>query len=119
GQVAHDDAATEGTPALVVGVGHAVVADVGVGEGDDLAGVGRVGDDLLIAGQHGVEDDLTRGDAVRRHRTDGTTFKGGAVGEHEQGVLPPLAHRWASASITTGSPRSSVWRTRPVSLRPA
>ena len=39
--------------------GDAVVADVGVGEADHLAGVGRVGDDLLIAGQDGVEHHLT------------------------------------------------------------
>ena len=44
GQVAHDDAAAERPAALVVGGGDAVVADVRVGEGDDLAGVGRVGD---------------------------------------------------------------------------
>ena len=40
---------------LVVGGVDPVVADVGIGEGDDLAGVGRVGDDLLVAGEHGVE----------------------------------------------------------------
>ena len=47
---------------------HAVVADVGVGEGDDLPGVGRVGDDLLVAGQHGVEHDLAGGDAPAARR---------------------------------------------------
>ena len=46
----------------------AVVADVRVGEGDDLAGVGRVGDDLLVAGQHGVEHDLAGRDGRRRRR---------------------------------------------------
>ena len=36
----------------------AVVADQRVGEGDDLARVGGVGDRLLVAGHRGVEDDL-------------------------------------------------------------
>ena len=36
----------------------AVVADQRVGEGDDLPGVARVGDRLLVAGHAGVEDDL-------------------------------------------------------------
>ena len=30
-----------------------------------------------------------------------------------------VAQRWASPSITTGSPASTVWRTRPVSSIPA
>ena len=38
---------------------HAVVADVGIGHGDDLAGVGGVGEDLLVTAQGRVEDDLT------------------------------------------------------------
>ena len=29
------------------------------------------------------------------------------------------AHRWATASITTGSPRRTVWRTAPSKVRPA
>ena len=32
------------------------IADVGKGEGDDLAGIGLVGEDFLIAGHGGVED---------------------------------------------------------------
>ena len=42
-----------------------VVADQRVGEDDDLAGVGGVGDRLLVAGHRGVEDDLA-GDRARR-----------------------------------------------------
>jgi hypothetical protein len=41
----------------VFGVG-ADVADMGKREGDDLAGIGRVGHDFLIAGHRGVEADL-------------------------------------------------------------
>src|SRR4029079_12967799 len=107
---------TEGPDALVVGRGHAVVADVGVREGDDLAGVRGVGDDLLVAREHGVEHDLAGGD--RRRCADGLALEGGAVGEDEQG-FGDLAHRCTSPSMTTGSPNTIVWRTRPVSARPA
>src|SRR5690606_27513292 len=61
GQVAHDDAPAEGPTGLEVGRRHAVVADVGVGKGDDLPGVGRVGDHLLVAGEDRVEDHLASG----------------------------------------------------------
>ena len=37
---------------LVIG---ADIADMREGEGDDLAGIGRVGEDFLIAGERGVE----------------------------------------------------------------
>ena len=38
-----------------------IVADQGVGHGDDLAGVGRIGEDLLVAGHGGVKDYLPPG----------------------------------------------------------
>ena len=84
GQVADDDAPTEGPAALVIGAGHAVVADVRVGERDHLAGVRRVGDDLLVTRKNGVEDDLAGGDAARRLGTDGLTLECRPVGEHDQ-----------------------------------
>ena len=42
---------------FVFGVG-AGIADVGVGEGNDLFAVGRVGQDFLIAGHGSVEHDF-------------------------------------------------------------
>ncbi len=52
---AHDQAARRRRHGLdVLGVG-ADVADVREREGDDLPGVGRIGQDLLIAGDRGVE----------------------------------------------------------------
>ncbi len=84
GQLADDDAATERPAALVVGVVDAVVADVGVGEGDDLTGVGRVGDDLLVAGEHGVEDHLARRHAPGRRGADGFALEDRAVGQHQR-----------------------------------
>jgi hypothetical protein len=38
--------------------GRAIVADLRVGEDDDLPGVGGVGEDFLVSGDGGVEDDL-------------------------------------------------------------
>ncbi len=68
GQLADDHAAAEGPGALVVVGRDPVVADVGIGEGDHLPGVGGVGDDLLVAGQDRVEHDLAGGHAARRAR---------------------------------------------------
>ena len=43
---------------LVILDAGAVVADLRVGEDDDLAGIRRVGEDFLIAGERGIEDDF-------------------------------------------------------------
>jgi len=59
GDVGTDDQPTRGgrrgLDVLRVG---ADIADMGEGEIDDLPGVGRVGHDLLVAGDRGVEADL-------------------------------------------------------------
>ena len=51
----------------VLGV-DADVADVRIGQRDDLPGVGRIGQDLLVAGHRGVEHDLAGGVARRADR---------------------------------------------------
>ncbi len=56
-------------------------ADMGEGEGDDLPGVGGIGEDLLVAGHRGVEADLADGGAGR---ADAEAFEDQAVGEDEQ-----------------------------------
>ena len=97
-EVAHDDARAERAAALVVVGVHAVVADVRVGEGDHLPRVRRVGHDLLVARERGVEHQLAR----RRPRrvgpecADRLAFELRAVGEDEQCVV---AHRVASPSL--------------------
>ena len=114
---------------MVLGV-DAVVPKMGDGEGHDLSGVGRVGDDLLIARKHGVEDHLASGHAIRGDSTDGLSLKDLAVGQYEGGLHRPapavlsdpvhrIVHRWASASITTGLPARMVCRTRPRRVRPS
>jgi hypothetical protein len=106
GEVADDDAAAERLATLVVVGRGAVVADVRVGEGDDLPGVGRVRDHLLVAAHHGVEDDLAGGHAARRLGADGLALEGGAVGEDEQGFLDRLV-RLRHDCLSAGGPLTS------------
>ena len=64
---------------LVIG---ADIADMREGEGDDLAEIGGVGQDLLVAGQRRVEDHFglhLAGGA------DALAFDDGAIGQNEQG----------------------------------
>ena len=86
GQFAHDHAAAEGPAGLEVGEVDPVVADVGRRERDDLAGVARIGDHLLIPGQHGVEHHLAGRHAAGRLRADRFTLEHRAVGEDELGL---------------------------------
>ena len=76
----------DGLDVLVV---DADIADMGEGEGDDLAGIGGVGQDLLIAGHRRVEADLADGRALG---AEAMAFDHRAVGEDEEGgrtrVLP-------------------------------
>src|ERR1019366_7465247 len=118
-EIPHHDAPAERLRGLVVvGIG-AVVADVRVGEGHNLPGVGGVRDDLLVPAHRRVEDELPGGHGDGRAGC--LTGEDGAVGGHQQRrrTLVRRPHRCATASITTASPRSTVWRTAPVKLRPA
>ena len=51
------------------------------GEGDELAGIGRIGQDLLIAGHCGVEADLAHGVAFG---AEAEAFQHRSIGEHEE-----------------------------------
>ena len=63
---------------LVVG---ADIADMREGEGDELPGIGGIGEDLLIAGHRGVEADFTDGLAFG---AETEAFEHRAIGEHEE-----------------------------------
>ncbi len=58
------------------------IADMREGEGDDLAEIGGIGQDLLVAGQRRVEDHFGLDLAGR---ADALAFDDGAVGKNEQG----------------------------------
>ena len=84
--LAHDHAARPHAVGLHRRRADAVVADVRGGEGQDLAGEGRVGDGLLVAAHAGREDDLARGrDAVERRRA-GLAVEARPVLEQDVGV---------------------------------
>ena len=115
-EVAHHDARAERAGALeVVGV-HAVVADVRIREGDHLACVRRIGDDLLVARQRRVEHELAGGHGARilDQRADGFPFELFAVGKDQQrGGGTGSGHRadtpaTRDPSTTTGVPRRTV-----------
>ena len=68
------------------------IADMREGEGDDLAGVGGIGEDLLVAGHRGVEADLAGRVA---DRADAVAFEARAVVEDQEGgrrLLLPAGH---------------------------
>ena len=79
-QVADHESRGEGLTRLDVVDVHADVADVRIRERDDLAGVGRIGEDLLVAGHRRVEDDFARGVALGADRA---TSEDAAVGKRQ------------------------------------
>ena len=81
-----------GFDVLVIG---ADIADMGEGEGDDLAGIGGIGEDFLIAGDGGVEADFSDGIA---RGADAMPLENGAVFQHQNGRrFAALRHAQAPA----------------------
>ena len=78
-ELAHHQTFDIRTGRLVVRGTGSVVADLRIGEDDDLAGIGGIGEDFLIAGEGGIEDDLS-GPLGGRTKTlaleDGAVFQG-------------------------------------------
>ena len=74
------------------------VADVRVRERDELPAVRRVGEDLLVPGDGGVEDDLAHGAGTR---ADGAAVKGRSVGEDQDGGVG-CGHRFQGADAKSG-----------------
>ncbi len=80
GELAHDEAFDVGPRGFVIVAAGAVVADLRVGEDDDLAGIGGVGEDFLVAGERGIEDDLA---GALGGRTKAPALEDGAVFQGE------------------------------------
>src|SRR5690348_5218316 len=59
----------EGLDGFVIGQIGAIVADLRIGEDNDLTAIGRIGENFLITGDGGIEDHLT-GSFDRRTKTD-------------------------------------------------
>ena len=51
------------------------------GEGDELAGIGGIGEDLLVTGHRGIEADFA--DRVA-FGAEAEAFQHGAVGQHQE-----------------------------------
>jgi hypothetical protein len=66
---------------FVIEIG-ADVADVRVGEANDLAGVAGIGENFLVTGEAGIENDFT---AAARDGAGGATVKDAPVFEGESG----------------------------------
>ena len=75
-ELAHDQTFDIGLDRFVILGAGAVVADLGVGEDDDLAGIGRIGEDFLVAGDGCVEDNFT---GALGGRTKTPAFEDGAI----------------------------------------
>ena len=80
--VADNQAACRRNHALKVFRRRADVADVREGEGDDLAGVGGIGENLLVAGDAGVEADFAD---VRANRADSASPKHRSIAQNQYG----------------------------------
>ncbi len=58
GELADDETFDVRLRGFVIGGAGAVIADLRVGENDDLAGIGGIGEDFLVSGDGGIEDDF-------------------------------------------------------------
>ena len=88
-------------------LGDPVVAHHRRREADELPGVARIGDRLLVAGHAGREHGLAEGDAVDRD---------GAAAEHRSVLEEEIAAAHAS---NTSRPSATVFTTRPCSVSPS
>ena len=84
GDITHDHTPAERTTRLVIVRVDAVVPDVRIRERDDLTGIARVGDDLLVARKRRVEHDLTSRDPTRSVGTNQLALKHVPVSKHQR-----------------------------------
>ena len=84
---ADDETFDVGAAGFAIGLVGAVVTDLRIRENDDLAGVRRVSEDFLIAGDGGIENDFA-GALGSRAKTN--AFKNRAVFQGEYSLLQPM-----------------------------
>src|SRR5207302_3016086 len=99
---AHDESTDPGLLRLAVGVIDAVVSLQRVGHADHLAGIRRIGEDLLVAGHSGVEDHLA---LAERIGAEGLACEGAAVLQDQGGE--PLHWTITARSIPSVSAQST------------
>ena len=88
-----------GLPASLSSCVRAVVADLRVREDDDLAGIGRIGENFLISGDGGIENDLA---VSFRARTKTTALEDCSVLQGEDRWIQFLrgSSRWGVTLIS-------------------
>ena len=86
GDILLDHQTARGNPTrFQVLIVRADVADMREGESDDLPGIGRVGQSLLIPGHAGVEAHLAHRVLRRRVGAEATAPEHGAIGQNQSG----------------------------------
>ena len=97
-ELADDEAFDMGPGGFVIGDAGAVIADLRVGENDDLPGIGGIGEDFLISGDRGIEDDFA---GPFGGRTKTPALEDGAVFQSQdcriQSAVPPWG--WVNSSL--------------------
>jgi len=88
-QASHDEATRPHAARLDIFRIGAGIADMRIGQGDNLSGIGRVGENFLIAGHGGVEHHFTDS---RASRSRSNTFKHRAPSEREHCSVHPASH---------------------------
>ena len=91
-RLAHDHPASVDAVGLHRLRGDAVVPDQRIGEGDDLARVGGVGDRLLVAGHGGVEDHLPGDPGQARVAVQAAVEPRAVLEQHVAGAFAGLGH---------------------------
>ena len=85
-----------GLDILVVGAG---ISDVRKGEGDDLPGIGWIGEDFLITRHRRVETDFADG---RARGAEPKPFEHHAIRQNEEGGRAGLPPKWNSLLLLAG-----------------
>lgn len=105
GAVPHHQAAGVDMGRFLVAPVDADIADVRVGQGDDLLAIGRVGQDLLIAGDRSVEHDLATGMALG---ADGFALEQTAVFQGQKRGFPQASLQDERAQGKSGAAAASM-----------
>ena len=106
--VAHDQARRPDLAGLVVLLGATGVADVRIGQGDQLACIGRIGEDLLVAGHGGVEHHLTDRKAAGAY---GLALEHGAVFEDQDCGLGHVGSPWNGGALSPAAAGAGLQET--------
>ena len=105
-EISHDNSSKVCARRLVVEIRDAVVADVWIRKGHDLACIAWVGHHFLIATEGRIKDDFATRISSLKKGSRCFSFEASSVREDQMGDASP--HRCASPSITTASPRAIV-----------